>query len=239
MLHTKSMAPKHCEQCPSRDRGVFCSLGQNALAMLSEHKVENTYKKGQTLFVEGNPPYGIYCVAKGNIKIRKMTENGKESIVRIASDGDVIGHRSIFTEHNYSATATTLEDSQVCFIDKKYVLKLVQEQPTVAYNLIEKLSRDLGASEQKIASFSHKNVREKLAELLLVLKTSHGINEGEKIRLDIKLTREEMASLIGTATETLIRVLSEFKDESLIDQKGKILFILNEQRLLETAQINY
>lgn len=231
--------PKQCSSCPSNEKGIFCSMDSEELMALSEHKVENTYKKGQTLFVEGNPPYGIYCVSHGNIKVTKMGENGKESIIRIATDGDVLGHRSLFTEHHYSATATALEDTHVCFIDKKYILKLVKDNPSVSVNLIGKLARDLGASENKVASFSQKNVREKLAELILLLKESHGQVENDRTKLCIKLTREEMASLIGTATETLIRVLSEFKEEGLIEQDGKTLFVKNESDLVNLANVSY
>ncbi len=239
MKASKTNNSNHCEDCPSRGEGVFCSLEKLVLDDLSAHKITNTYKKGQTLFVEGNPPYGIYCISSGNIKLTKMSNEGKDAIIRIAKGGDIIGHRSVFTEKFFSATATVLEDSKICFIDKKYILKLVQENPSVAVNIIGRLSRDLGASENKVASLYQKNVRERLAELLLLLKESHGIQENERILLDIKLTREEMASIIGTAQETLIRFLSELKEDGFISQEGKKIFITNEEGLIETAAIQY
>ena len=110
----------HCDNCPSKGDGIFCELEHLALDDVSDHKVVNSYKKGQTLFVQGNPPYGMYCVSNGNIKISQIGEDGKESIVRIASAGDVLGHRSIFTDQYYNATATAVEECTVCFIDKKY-----------------------------------------------------------------------------------------------------------------------
>ena len=77
-MSKKNPAPRICQDCPSKEKGIFCGLNDPDLMALSEHKIENTYKKGQTLFVEGNPSYGIYCVSKGNIKISKLGENGKE-----------------------------------------------------------------------------------------------------------------------------------------------------------------
>lgn len=228
-----------CENCPSRGEGIFCQLKGINLQDVSDHKVENAYKKGQTLFVQGNPPYGMYCISQGNIKVTQVGEDGKESIVRIASAGDVLGHRSIFTDQYYNATATAIDDCKVCFLDKKYILKLVQEQPTVATNLISKLGRDLGAAEKRISSFYQKNVRERLAELLLLLKGSHGVAEEGRVRLDIKLTREEMASIIGTASETLIRFMSELKQEGYIEQEGKTIYIVDEEGLLDFANIAY
>jgi CRP-like cAMP-binding protein len=210
-----------------------------ALQDVSAHKIDNTYKKGQTLFVQGNPPFGMYCISTGNIKVTQVSEGGKESIVRIATAGDVLGHRSIFTDQYYNATATAIEETTVCFIDKKYILKLVQEKPSVACNLIARLGRDLGAAEMRISSFYQKNVRERLAELLLLLKKSHGLEENGRIRLNIKLTREEMASIIGTASETLIRFMTELKQEGFIEQEGKDIFIINEEGLVDFANISY
>ena len=229
----------HCNDCPSQGKGIFCELEKLTLDDVSDHKVDNTYKKGQTLFVQGNPPFGMYCISSGNIKVSQVGEDGKESIVRIASAGDVLGHRSIFTDQYYNATATAIDETKVCFIDKKYILKLVKESPSVAANLIAKLGRDLGAAETRISSFYQKNVRERLAELLLLLKESHGIKEDNKMRLDIKLTREEMASIIGTASETLIRFMTELKNEGFIEQSGKVIYIIDEEGLLDFANISY
>ncbi|MEX1098820.1 MAG: cyclic nucleotide-binding domain-containing protein, partial [Bacteriovoracaceae bacterium] len=123
---------QECESCVSLTKGIFCGLKEPELVDVSKHKVSNHYKKGQTLFVQGNPPFGIYCVNKGNVKVTQVAPDGKESIVRIATSGDVLGHRSLLTDQYYQATATALDDTNVCFIDKKYILKLIQEQPSVA-----------------------------------------------------------------------------------------------------------
>lgn len=229
----------HCDHCPSREDGIFCDLDFKELEDISHHKVSNAYKKGQTLFVQGNHPYGIYCISKGNIKLTKVGPDGKESIVRIVTGGDVLGHRSLFTDDNYSATATAMEDCEVCFVDKKFILQKIKEQPTVALNIINKLSRDMGAAEKKLTSLHQKNVRERLAELLISLKASHGVKEGDRYKIELKLTREEMATMIGTANETLIRFMTEFKEAGIIEQEGKVIYIKDEEELLNWANINY
>ncbi|GAB4023033.1 MAG: Crp/Fnr family transcriptional regulator [Bdellovibrio sp.] len=237
---SNSKSSLQCADCPSRGQGIFCNLDLASLQEVSGHKVTNVYKKGQTLFVQGNHPYGIYCVSSGNIKVSKVGSDGKESIVRIVSAGDVLGHRSLFTDQYYSATATALEDTKVCFIDKKYIMKVIQEKPEVALEVINKLSRDMGAAESRITSMHQKDVRERLAELFLLLKDTHGkkLDDG-RWKLDLKLTREEMATMIGTANETLIRFISEFKDAGLITQEGKTIYITNEAELLDWANVNY
>jgi CRP-like cAMP-binding protein len=228
-----------CENCVSKNEGIFCDLGIPELDNVSDHKIHNTFKKGQTLFVQGNHPFGIYCISKGNIKLTKTNADGKETIVRIASGGDILGHRSLFTDDNYAATATAMEDTEVCFIDKKFILKVIENNPTVALHVINKLSRDMGAAERKLSSLHQKNVRERLAELILSLKASHGVKIDGKWRIDLKLTREEMATMIGTANETLIRFMTEFKEAGIIEQEGKTIFIKDEEELLNWANINY
>lgn len=227
--------PDHCKDCGSRSKGIFCALEGSDLDELSKYKITNKYKKGQTLFDEGTPPYGLYCISEGNIKVHKSSTDGKDIIIRIATHGDVLGHRSIFSESNYQASATALEDSSICFIDKKYITKLIKEKPSIATNLIEKLSKDLGASEVKLANMSQKSVKERLAELLLLLKESHGSRLDSGSLIDLRLTREELASMIGTATETVIRTLSEMKDENLISYEGRKIIITDENSLLDIA----
>lgn len=237
-VNSKVQRAEHCEDCPSKGKGVFCELEGHALGDVSKHKVTNIFKKGQTLFVEGSPPYGLYCISKGNIKVTKSSEAGKDAIVRVATDGDILGHRSLFTDQSFGATATAIEDTSVCFIDKKYIMKLVKDEPTVGYQLIKKLGKDLGASEIKVASFSQKNVLERTCELLLLLNGSHGssLETGER-KLNIVLTREELSSMVGTATETIIRIFSDLKKEEVIRQEGKTIIIRDPKKLISFANL--
>jgi CRP-like cAMP-binding protein len=229
----------NCDHCQSKDKGIFCQLEHAALSDVNHNKVMNNYKRGQTIFFQGNPPFGLYCINSGKIKVSKLGNDGKESIIRIAGPGDVLGHRSLFSEENYTATATVLEDAAICFLDKKFIYKAVEKEPTIALNLIQKLSKEMGSAEARSAALSQKNVRERLAELLLMLKKTYGVKEENRWRLDIKLTREEMASMVGTANETVIRFISEFKEEGLIEQEGKTIYVIDEDRLLEFANLNF
>jgi CRP-like cAMP-binding protein len=226
-----------CENCDNHGDSIFCELEELALKEVSAQKIMNKYKKGQTLFHEGNPPYGLYCINSGKIKLTKTSSEGKDSIIRIVSPGEVLGHRSLFSNDNYRATATALEDSDICFIDKKFIQKLIEQNPSISLELIGQLTKAMGMVEDKVANFYQKNVRERLASLLLEFKDKYGVEEDGRIRLDIKLTREEMASIVGVATETLIRFMSEFKDEGAISQKGKTMFVESEEKLKELGNI--
>lgn len=227
-----------CEHCLNKHNSVFCGLEKISLAEVSKNKIINNYKKGHTIFFQGNPPFGLFCINSGKVKISKMGNDGKESIVRIAGPGDVLGHRSLFGKENYKATATVIEDASVCFIDKKFIYELLNAEPTLAIKLIEKLSKEMGEAETRTASMYQKNVSERLAELFLTLKDTYGVKEAGRWKLDIKLTREEMASIIGTANETVIRFITDFKNEGLLAQEGKTLYILDEEKLAEFANLN-
>lgn len=229
----------NCEKCLSKSKGIFCQLEHEELAEVNNHKVVNLYKKGQIIFHQGNPPFGLYCISTGKIKVTKVGNDGKESIVRLATGGDVLGHRSLFSNENYSASATALEDTTICFLDKKFILQAIQEQPSIALNIIQKMSRQMGMAEAKSAAMFQKNVRERLAELLLSLGKSYGVKGSEGIRIDIKLTREEIASMIGTASETVIRTMGEFKEEGMIKQEGKVIILADEAALLEEANLSF
>jgi CRP-like cAMP-binding protein len=238
-MDLRQKLPNSCIDCDSKEKGIFCDLQSEELLEISKHKVSNHYKKGQTLFLQGNPTYGLFCISKGKVKVLQMGADGRESLIRVASNGDVVGHRSLFTEEYYSTTASVIEDSVICFLDKRYIIKAIQEKPSVSFHIIEKFSKDLGAAENKMSSMFQKNVRERLAELLLLLKESYGVKEGRKYRLEIKLTRDEMASMIGTANETLIRFMSELKSEGIIEQEGKILYVCKEGELVKLANLSY
>lgn len=227
MIETKKLATQTCETCTVQADSVFCALDKEALSVLNQGKSSNVYKRGQTLFLEGNPPFGLYCIHSGKIKVTKLSSSGKETIIRIATAGDLLGHRSFFSGAPYSASATVLEDAKVCFISKNTIQNLIQNHPTLSFEIIQYLSSQMGVSENRVASLSQKDIRERFSELLLLLKETYGVTEGSKIKLDIRLTREEMASMIGAATENLIRLVTEFKEAGLIEQEGKMIRLLN------------
>jgi len=202
------------------------------------YKVMNQYKKGQTLFTEGAPNFGLYCINSGKIKVTKAASEERETILRIVGPGDVIGHQNILTNDKNQNSATMIEDGSVCFIDRKFITELIHKEPSITINLIKKLSAEMTASENRHAAMSNKNVKERLAELLITFKTNYGIKEANRVRLDIKLTREEMASIVGTANETVIRFISEFKDEGILEQEGKTIFLLDERKLIQSANVS-
>lgn len=216
---------------------IFEGLEDSVLKEVRERAIPNTYKKNQAVFIQGNYPYGVFCARSGKLKIVIVNKEGKESIVRLVSAGDVFGHRSLLSGQAYHASAITLEDSVICFFEKEFILRVIKEQPLLAFNFLTQLSEEVGLAETNNSTLVHRNARERLAGLLMTLKESYGVQELKGIRLDIKLTREDMAAMIGTTHETLVRLFTEFKNEEIIVQDGKVIFIINENKLSEFANV--
>jgi CRP-like cAMP-binding protein len=148
-----------------------------------------------------------------------------------------LGYQSIFADDRFSCTATTMDATEVCFLDKKLINSLIQNNTQLAMTIIKKLCSDKIRDDEKIVSLHHKNIRERFSELLLSLSTTHGRKEGNRIKLDINLTRNETSKLVGTSNESLIRLISEFRDLNIIEQKGKTIYINNRDELVKWANI--
>lgn len=227
----------NCATCPGRPHSIFCKLEGESLQLLNEQKNSNVYKKGQNLFLEGNPPFGLFCIHSGKVKVTKTTSDGKETIVRVAANGDVLGHRSLFSDSPYAATATVIEEGMICFVGKQSVNDLIKKDPSLAIQIINRLSKQMGAAEERLASMARKSIRERFAETLLLFNEAHGIKEEGRVRLDIILSREEMAAVVGAAPENIIRLITEFKDAGYIEQEKKTIYLLNIPALEEIAGI--
>lgn len=224
-----------CSNCPSRVNSPFHELSAEELSKLENIKSCTFFKKGQIIFHEGNRPGGIYCIRKGKAKLSRLGSDGKEQIIRFAKDGEIIGYRSILSGENLSATVTTLEDTSACFVPKKILFESIEGNAKFSLSIMKEISRELGEAGKLITNLAQKSVRERLAEVLLVLQTTFG--ETEEGLVDISLTREELANMVGTATESVIRLLSEFKEDELIELKGRKLRILNAPELTRIGKV--
>lgn len=235
-----SKSPKvSCSDCSSRSQSVFCELEKGDLDHLDLSKTCNIYKKGQVIFHEGNVPMGLFCIQRGKAKIFKTGVDGKDQIVRLASNGDVLGYRALLGEDSYTATATALEECMICFLDRKTLFQLIQENKEFSWKIIQMLSNQLKDAENYLKDMAQKSVRERLAEIILILKNKYGVDNADPTIINAKLTREELASFVGTATETLIRLISDLKNENIIATKGRQIQILNLESLMEIANLDY
>lgn len=214
---------------------VLKHFTKEELSELSHEKKVISFKKGDAIIEEGGTPKGIYYLSKGTAKMFKLGFNGKEQILRFAKMGDIIGYRSILSRQPYGASSTAMEETEACFIPEKFFMKILEFHPKLAFDILRRISEDLGDSAQTITYLAQKTVRERLAEVLLLLEKKLDTDKDGFIK--ISLTREEMANLIGTATESAIRLISEFKTDQLIEVDGRRIKILDHQKLVKLAHV--
>lgn len=233
----KKVSQLSCADCKSRSNSLFGVLCNQELSQISEAKSCITYKKGQILFHEGTRPLGIFCINSGKVKVYQRGSDGKEQIMKIAKDGDVLGYKAMISEEHYPVTSETLEDCTICFVPKNDFLTLLSENQTFNKKLLQAVCHELGIMSEKLTNLAQKSVRERLAIALLMLKDTYGIEGESNVPVEINLTREDLANIVGTATETLIRLLHDFKEDKYISTQGRKIRVENEKGLAKAANI--
>jgi CRP/FNR family transcriptional regulator, polysaccharide utilization system transcription regulator len=225
-----------CANCQDRFGSILFKADNCNLEEIDAAKVLTSYKKGQVVFHEGAYPFGIYCVNSGKIKLSHSGDDGREQIVRLAKPGDIIGYKALLSAEKYTASAIALDDSSVCFIPKDLFMSVLQKDPSLSFEMMKILAEELRKAETKITHLAQKPVRERLAETILFIKETYGL-EPDGATLNVRLSREEIANLVGTATESAIRLLSEFKKDGLIELQGKKIKLLDVAELMRTANL--
>jgi CRP/FNR family transcriptional regulator, polysaccharide utilization system transcription regulator len=224
-----------CEQCIVREFSSLKALNKDELLKLAECKTSYSIKKGKSIFKEGDIINGIYCVAAGACKLSKLSPNGKDQIIKLVKAGELLGQRSMISNEAANLSAVALEDMEVCFIPKSEVMNMFDSNNQFSLNMMKTICGDLKEADKHTISISQKTVKERLAETLVSLEDTFGKNEDGS--LHIQLSREELAGMIGTATESCIRLLSDFNKNGWIGLMGKKIVIKDLQKLKRIAAI--
>lgn len=211
--------------------GTFISdvAGAGALKRFLDGKRVNHYKKKESVYLEGNYPSGLYYVNKGKIKVFKTHEYGKELIIDLLKEGDFFGYTALLEEEPYNESAEALEDTDVTFIPKEEFQGLLFGNPAVTKNFLKILTKGVLDKQERLLKLAYSSVRKRTAEALTLLEEKYMSKDMEKFEMSI--AREDLANIVGTATESLIRTLSDFKEEKLIEIKDGKIRILDGQKL--------
>lgn len=223
-----------CEQCIVREFSSLKALNKNELVKMANCKTSKLVKKGELIFEEGETINGVFCVRDGVCKMTKLSPNGKDHIVKLAKKGELLGQRSLISDEPANLSAVALEDMEVCFIPKSEILGFFNENNQFSMNVMKTICGDLKEADDLMVNMAQKTVKERLAYTLLYLENTFGINDDKTLKL--QLSREEIASIIGTATESCIRLLSEFKKLGLIELTGKKISITDKNKLKKMAE---
>jgi len=218
-----------CEQCIVRQFSSLKALNKDELLRMAECKTSYTIKKGEPIFEEGEVINGIFCVKEGVSKLSKLSENGKDQIVKLVKPGELLGQRSMISDEPANLSAVALEDMEVCFIPKSEVMQFFNQNNQFSMNVMRTICDDLKGADDHMVNMAQKNVKQRLAETLIYLEETFGKNEDGTLR--IQLSREELAGMIGTATESCIRLLSELNKSDYIELIGKKIKLLDKNKL--------
>ncbi len=201
------------------------------LKKLSSNRRIKAFKKKEIIFSEGNSPNYLFFMAKGKVKTYKSHEYGKELITALYKEGDFFGYTVLMEDQPYSETAEALEDSEICLIPKEDFFSLMHSNMNVMKVFTKMLTDNILDKEKQLVNLAYSSVRKRVAEALLLLQNR--FDTSKDTNFSISISREDLANIVGTATESLIRTLSDFKEEKLVEIKGSNITIINHDKLMK------
>ena len=203
--------------------------GKNALQDLTADRNTNHYKKKQIIYTEGNHPNRLYFIQRGKVKTFKSNDDGKELTVGLFNEGDFLGYTALLEESVYKESAEAMDDTEVAIIPREEFDELMRNNREVTQKFIKMLARNITEKEEQLLGLAYNSLRKRVADALITLQNKYRTEAD--VHFSIHISREDLANIAGTATESLIRTLSDFKSEKLVDIKEGNIIILNEKKL--------
>lgn len=216
---------------------IFEGLTAKELEILIGSGVTHVYKKGEIIFREGGIPTGIFYIKTGRVKKYKATVKGGEQIFYICGEGELLGYHALLGEEYYPDSTATIENSEITFIPKENFLQVLRSSTALSNGLLKALGHEFSLFINNITNLATKSVRERLAFNLLILEEKFKQVDKPDIPSEIVLSRTDLANMVGTAKETLVRLLHEFKDDKLIETIGKSIRIINRKGIIKAANL--
>jgi CRP-like cAMP-binding protein len=218
-----------------KTESIMRDLPPEDLLLLESNKKEQIYKKGEIIFREAASPSGIFYITDGRVKKYKVDKDGKEHIIYVANTGELLGYHAILTEGRYPDSAAALEKSQIAFIPKEDFLQALEHSTVLSKRLLKLLSHEFGVLANSLSLFTQKSVRERLALQLIVLREKYKVNFHPGMPVEINMSRDDLASLVGTARENVVRVLREFKEKGIVTTRGRKIIVNDVNVLIQIA----
>ena len=211
-------------------------LNEEQREILASHFTLQTYKKNEVIHCEGETPTHLMCLLSGKVKVYKDGVGGRSQIIRMIKPVEYFGYRAYFSGADYITAAAAFEPSVICLIPMTTITQLIMQNNALAMFFIKQLSFDLGVADERTVSLTQKHIRGRLAESLIFLKESYGVEE-DGSTLSIYLSREDLANLSNMTTSNAIRTLSQFASEKLIAIDGRKIKLIDEETLRKISKI--
>lgn len=218
-----------------KSESVLADLPRDDFELLMVNKTEQVYKKGEIIFRESAYPSGIFYIIEGKVKKYKVDKEGREQIIYVANIGELLGYHAVLSEDRYPDSSAALEESRIAFIPKEDFLEALQLSDVLSRRLLKTLSHEFAVLANSLTLFSQKSVRERLALQLIVLREKYKVNFQPGMPVEINMSRDDLASLVGTARENVVRVLSEFKEVNIVETRGRKIIVHDVNKLIDIA----
>jgi len=216
-----------------KSESVFMDLPSDDFELLTANKTEQVYKKGEIIFRESAYPAGIFYITDGKVKKYKLDKDGREQIIYVANTGELLGYHAILSEDRYPDSAAAIEECRIAFIPKEDFLDTLHQSEVLSRRLLKTLSHEFAVLANSLTMFAQKSVRERLALQLVVMREKYKVNFQPGMPVEINMSRDDLASLVGTARENVVRVLTEFKESGILETKGRKIIVHDVNKLIE------
>jgi CRP-like cAMP-binding protein len=218
-----------------KSRSILSELPPEDYALITARKRDKMYKKGEIIFYEGAVPAGIFFIADGKAKKYKLDSDGKEHIIYVANSGELVGYHAVLAEERYPDSAAALEESRISFIAREDFLWALEHSVILNRRLLKTLSHEFSVYANNLTLFAQKPVRQRLAVQLIILREKYKKNFQPGIPVAIDMTRDDLASLVGTARENIVRALTDFKKDGIVQTKGRKIMVIDVNNLITIA----
>ena len=233
----KSATSVNCFTCQARGRTEWCVLTEEELALVNQGKVCRQYLPGDVIFHEGDECHGIHCIESGLVGIRKLDAGGKEVLLRLSHPGDTMGYRSFLAGNDHNNSAEALEQSVICIVSGATVRSLLNKNPSLGLRFLKHAARDLDDAEEKVLQSTTLPVRARFAHLLLVLKDRYGVTgEDGALVLELPLSRQDMAAMIGIRPESMSRTIRSFEEDDIAHFSGRRVHVARIDDLIRELE---
>jgi CRP/FNR family transcriptional regulator len=228
------VATPDCFTCQNRHRSEWCILSDGELDLFNKAKIVKNYDTGETIYYEGDPCVGIYDLESGVVAFRKYDLEGNATLISLAYPGRTLGYRSFLEGGNHVTSAEAVKPSRICFIESAVVRGLIDRNPALSERFLQRVVKDLGRATERYHQELTLSVRHRLLNLLLILNDRYGTTiENDKATIELPLSRQDLAALIGARPETLARTIQVLQKNNLAHFKGRHVSIPHLDVLLD------
>ncbi len=218
-----------------QSHSILSELPPEDAEIITAHMSDQSFSKGEIIFRQGSFPSGIFFIRSGKVKKYKVNSEGGEQIIYVANTGELFGYHALLADERYPDSAAALEESLIAFIPKEDFLRALNTSKILSQRLLKLLSHEFTVFANSVTLFAQRNARERLATQLVVMREKYKENYQPGMAVEINLSRADLASMVGTARENIVRILKEFKEEGVIEARGRKIVVKDVHKLLKIA----